>query len=202
MLNPLELEYPMARAAQAATPVLPRLDRTHLLAIDFEASCLPRDGRSFPIEVGVSDIHGNSCAWLIRPMPEWRDWTWSREAEALHGISREQLQEEGVEASRVLESLAAVVGPARVISDSHLDDVWLRQLAESAGAPRPFRVGHIANVLDELGSRAEDMARAETALSAHIFRRHHARDDARRLAMLAGLLMETATVPAVPALAA
>lgn len=202
MLNPLELEYPRAQVAQAAMPALPLLDRTRLLAIDFEASCLPRDGRSFPIEVGVSDIHGNSCAWLIRPVPEWRDWTWSREAEALHGISREQLEEEGVEASRVLEALAAVVGPARVISDSHLDDVWLRQLAEAAGAPRPFRVGHIANVLDELGTGAEDMAKAESALSAHIFRRHYARDDARRLAMLTGLLMETPAIPTVQPLAA
>ena len=29
-----------------------------LIALDFEASCLPRHGRSYPIEIGIADEHG------------------------------------------------------------------------------------------------------------------------------------------------
>nr|MEC6700676.1 hypothetical protein [Sphingobium sp. SJ10-10] len=36
------------------------------VTIDFEVSCLPHHGRSFPIEVGIADSQG-SRAWLIRP---------------------------------------------------------------------------------------------------------------------------------------
>lgn len=73
---------------------------TSLLAIDFEASCLPRHGRSFPIEVGVADGEGWSRAWLISPHADWDDWHWTSEAENEHGITREQNDRDGLPAAR------------------------------------------------------------------------------------------------------
>ena len=37
-----------------------------IVTIDFEASCLPQRGRSYPIEVGIAGNKG-SLAWLIQP---------------------------------------------------------------------------------------------------------------------------------------
>ena len=55
------------------------------MAIDFEASCLPRHGRSFPIEVGIAG-GGIARSWIIRPHAAWAGWDWTAEAEALHGL--------------------------------------------------------------------------------------------------------------------
>lgn len=81
------------------------------VAIDFEANCLPRHGRSFPIEVWVTDGRGVR-SWLIRPVAERRAWDCTNEALALHGISPER----------------------RVVADSSLDSYWWRMLAGGAGA--------------------------------------------------------------------
>ena len=53
--------------------------------IDFEASCLPEAGESYPIEVALAKVDGSTRSWLIRPSPEWQFWDWSSEAEHLHG---------------------------------------------------------------------------------------------------------------------
>ena len=67
-----------------------------LIALDFEASCLPRHGRSYPIEIGIADEHGLIRSWLIRPPDAWAGWGWTQEAERLHGISKEQLARDGL----------------------------------------------------------------------------------------------------------
>lgn len=163
-----------------------------ILTLDFEASCLPCRGRSFPIEVGVSDLHGNARSWLIRPMPEWRDWYWSSSAEALHGIRREQLEREGLPAAEVLALLAAATAGARVIADSYLDGQWLRTLADAAGREPPIALDHIASLLDELGTTPSDMRIAEEVVANSNLRRHRAREDAQRLGLLAGVLVTVA----------
>ena len=61
----------MASSVQSALPIL---------AVDFEASCLPRHGRSYPIEVGIANENGTARSWLIRPAVLWEGWTWTEEA--------------------------------------------------------------------------------------------------------------------------
>lgn len=163
-----------------------------LLAIDFEASCLPSAGRSYPIELGLSDTDGNARSWLIRPAPEWRDWHWCAEAEALHGISREQLEAEGLPAAEVMQALLGEIDGAWLMADSYLDAEWLRTLAEAGGMVASPSVGHIVSLMDVLETTRADVATAEARLAAYAFRRHRARDDARRLALLAGGLMDAA----------
>ena len=87
-----------------------------LIALDFEASCLPRHGRSYPIEIGIADEHGLIRSWLIRPPDAWAGWGWTQEAERLHGISKEQLARDGLPPARVVAELEPYVRGARVIA--------------------------------------------------------------------------------------
>jgi hypothetical protein len=102
---------------------------TPILTLDFEASCLPKHGRSFPIEVGISDLRGVSRSWLIQPHDSWRTWAWTAEAERLHGLDRGQLEREGLPADQVLAALAGAVDGAYVVADCDLDADWLKTLA-------------------------------------------------------------------------
>ena len=45
-------------------------DFVTIIAIDFEASCLPRHGRSYPIEVGVAG-DGIERSWIIAPSADF-----------------------------------------------------------------------------------------------------------------------------------
>jgi len=165
-----------------------------LTTIDFEASCLPRHGRSFPIEVGISADGFTARAWLIRPHDDWAGWTWSDEAEALHGITRAQLDREGLPAAVVLAELTAAVGGGAVLADSVLDAYWLETLAAAAGRSSPFRIDHVRGIIDALGAGPEAIIRAKAVADATTLTRHRAGEDARWLARFVTAL--EATVPA------
>lgn len=152
------------------------------LAIDFEASCLPARGRSYPIEVGISDNRGNARSWLIRPDAAWADWCWTEEAERLHGLSREDLFASGQPAAQVLAELNAQIGHAQAIADSDLDARWLQTLAQAAGIAPQFRITHLSEILDPLmPSRAAVRIADEQAAKIGTLR-HRAAQDARYLA--------------------
>lgn len=166
--------------------------------IDFEASCLPEYGQSFPIEVAVARTDGSSRAWLIRPTDAWRTWDWSAEAEALHGISRSQLDEDGLPPSQVLAELTAFVADGDVYADADLDQYWLETLWAGAyqadrAAPRPplpFPVRYLGELLVERGyTRAQVVAALEEAKRC-LPKEHLAREDAKRLALVVRLLEE------------
>lgn len=161
-----------------------------LLTLDFEASCLPRHGRSFPIEVAIADLSGRTRSWLIRPDPAWSDWGWTAEAEALHGLNRELLYAEGMDVRAVLAELADAVGGREVFADHHLDSCWLNTLAEAAGQRPPFRVSHVASLLDRWQPTASTMEAAVINADALVPHRHRAAADARWLSIVVrGLLV-------------
>ncbi|MEA3539237.1 MAG: hypothetical protein U9R73_08940 [Pseudomonadota bacterium] len=153
-----------------------------IVTIDFEASCLPRHGRSFPIEVGIAHTDGRARSWLIQPVPEWSEWGWTEEAQSLHGITRQQLDRDGLPIAQVLAELTEAVAGWRVFADSHLDAGWLDTLANAARTPRPFRIEHIEALVDRFGATPEDIAAAQSCLAGETFVRHRAGDDARWLA--------------------
>jgi hypothetical protein len=154
-----------------------------VLTVDFEASCLPRHGRSFPIEVGIADASGRTWSWLIKPEPEWLKWDWTREAELLHGISLRCLVEEGHSSSEVMRQLNAVAGGQRVIADHYLDAQWLQTLSAGAGLPPDFRIEHVSGVIEGLQPPSSAVERAIAASNALVPRRHRAGPDALWLAM-------------------
>lgn len=156
--------------------------------IDFEASCLPSYGQSYPIEVAIARIDGTSHSWLIRPSPKWRFWDWSEEAEALHGISREQLQREGLPPEQVLAELAEAVADCQVYADADLDAHWLEVLALAVGEPVPFTVQYLGEFLVERGFTRPQVVSALEEAKRQLPREHSARDDASRLALMLRLL--------------
>jgi len=154
------------------------------IAIDFEASCLPQHGRSFPIEVGIATADGRSRSWLIRPHPLWADWQWSDDAQALHGLTLNRLHEEGLEVAEVAARLREAVGDTVLIADSVLDDYWSRTLFEAAGDPAHLPVTTLG-ALPRF--RAVDPDRLQAAVASadrNRKNRHRAADDARWLARL------------------
>ncbi len=104
-----------------------------IVFLDFEASGLGK--RSFPIEVGWVGEDGSEESHLIRPAPDWEEW--DREAEAIHGLSRERLAREGephgAVARRMVERLS---GQDLYASAPSWDGQWLSRLLRAAGLPR------------------------------------------------------------------
>lgn len=154
-----------------------------ILTIDFEASCLPKHGRSFPIEVGIA-AGGMARSWLIRPHEDWAGWDWTSEAEALHGLNRAQVEALGQPASFVMAELASAVAGYRVVADSSIDQYWLDTLAAAAGVVAPFSIDHVSVVLDERGADEDRITAAVAFADAAHPERHRAASDALWLAAL------------------
>ncbi|WP_375452134.1 transcriptional regulator [uncultured Devosia sp.] len=141
--------------------------------LDFEASSLSK--QSYPIEVGWVLEDGTGEGHLIRRAPEWHDW--DNKAEALHGISREQLLRDGTPHELVCARLIEIfAGNIVYASAPSWDGHWLSMLLRAAGHPRHLlrlkdteetfveaaqaRVGpkHAANRIAEARTRSEARA--------------------------------------------
>lgn len=152
-----------------------------MLTIDFEASCLPRHGRSYPIEVGLAG-GGMVRSWLIRPHESWAGWDWTQEAEGLHGLTRARIEQDGQPVETVLAALAAATQGHSVVADSLIDQYWLDTMATAAGMPSPFRITHVATVMDEQRAGPDRVAAAVAFADAQGALRHRAGGDALWLA--------------------
>ncbi len=100
--------------------------------IDIEASGLHID--SYPIEVAIL-LNGKLYSWLIKPEYSWKYW--SKTAENMHGISKEELLQKGLPARQVADELNNTLGATNglLYSDaSEWDAGWLRKLYEDVGA--------------------------------------------------------------------
>lgn len=111
----------------------------NLLVIDFEASGL-RKG-SWPIELGMGwkDAGGHWIieSKLIRPHPTWSMDLWDAEAEAVHGIHREEL-ETAPSRQEVAEWYLDMAKGREVTSDfPDYDGVWASLLIEPEIIPDP-----------------------------------------------------------------
>lgn len=158
--------------------------------IDFEASCLPEYGQSFPIEVAIARIDGQSCAWLIRPAPAWQYWDWSPDAENLHGISREMLDREGLPPAEVLAGMLDFVRDCDVYADADLDQYWLEVLCHAAGLPLPFPVRYLGELLQKRGYTRPQVVASLDEAKRRLPKEHLAREDAKRLALSVKLLFD------------
>jgi hypothetical protein len=153
--------------------------------LDFEASSLSDD--SYPIEVGWVLEDGREEEHLIRPAPGWTDWDPS--AEAMHGLSRDELLAKGephdAVARRVLDALSS---HTVYVSAPSWDGKWLSVLLRAADLPRHsmrFRDSDEAMIeaareagLDE--AVAVDLVESMRRAAAGRPVRHHALDDARQ----------------------
>ena len=172
-----------------------------ILTIDFEASCLPRHGRSFPIEVGIAG-GGWAQSWLIRPDESWAGWDWTDEAQKLHGLTLDRVQREGLPVEAVLDRLVAVMDGCRAVADSVIDQYWLETLAQAAGEPAPFMIDHVSMLLDEYGAGESRIAAAVAYADAcHPIRHRAAYDAAWLSALLDHVAGKSHLLPAMPVMA-
>nr|WP_237182144.1 transcriptional regulator [Roseomonas marmotae] len=89
----------------------------------------------FPVEVGWAAEDGTEESHLIRPAPDWEEW--SEEAERVHGIPLERLRREGEPHDRVARRmLEALTGHELYASAPSWDGQWNSRLLRAAGLPR------------------------------------------------------------------
>lgn len=101
--------------------------------LDFEASSLGKN--SYPIEIAWVFETGEGESHLIRPAPTWLDW--DGEAEAIHHISREALEERGEPHQQVAERMVEVLsGHDLYASAPSWDGKWMSVLLRAAALPR------------------------------------------------------------------
>lgn len=150
--------------------------------LDFEASSLSK--QSYPIEVGWVYEDGAGEGYLIKPAPGWSDW--DAAAEAVHGISRQQLEREGTAHETVCARLIEVFeGNVVYASAPSWDGHWLSMLLRAAGRPRHLLrlkdsdVVFTAAATARGGLAAERVVRARQAIDAEPVA-HRALADARR----------------------
>lgn len=118
--------------------------------LDVEASGLLQPD-SYPIEVGWADTLGNSDSLLIRPCDTWSHW--DRHAEALHGITRDQLLEEGIPVAEATHRLNEMLGLETVYCDAlEYDGFWLSRLFEAAEVERAFTLADVHQLHSVLGA--------------------------------------------------
>ncbi|MFV8572182.1 hypothetical protein ACNQ6O_13330 [Marinobacter sp. SBS5] len=113
--------------------------------IDFEASSLDLIA-SYPIEVGVCLADGVQHSWLIDPHKTWHDW--SSGAEAIHGITRQELEGNGLHVSQVAAKLNEIL-PEQVFCDAWtFDSFWLHRLFRAAGVTPAFQLESVSMLLN------------------------------------------------------
>ena len=144
--------------------------------IDFEASGL--GNATYPIEVAWSLPDGTVREFLIRREAEWTYW--QPEAEAVHRISREELQAKGRPSDEICELLVRDLDGKEVYADGGLcDELWLKQLLAAGKCETPI---HLQRCIPELFfpkmSKADREEIQEKAWGA-VGPRHRAGNDVR-----------------------
>lgn len=144
--------------------------------VDIEASGLHFD--SYPIEIAVL-VNGLLHVWLIKPESSWTHWC--NKAEALHGISRGKLKEEGVPASVVVDELTDVLSDASgvIYSDAdRWDEDWLSTLFFTCRKQPPVKVLSIFDLMSD-DQKCMFNTTKEDLCSTVEYRQHRALDDVK-----------------------
>lgn len=147
------------------------------IIIDVEASGFGRG--SYPIEVGLALADGSRHCYLVIPARNWNHW--DDEAEKIHGISREALFSHGRPVQDIAWRLNELLHNRQVYSDAWSHDMsWLGKLYDAANMHQTFRIGDIAELIDEEQRRRWDATKSSVMASLDL-QRHRASGDARIL---------------------
>ncbi|RMR62249.1 exonuclease domain-containing protein [Pseudomonas cichorii] len=103
--------------------------------IDFEASGIAPD--SYPIEVAVVS-RNTSFNSLIKPARYWTHWSF--DAQDMHGLSQDQLREQGDTPNAVARRMNQLFSGRVLCSDSPQDGFWLDVLYEAADLLPTFQL--------------------------------------------------------------
>lgn len=145
--------------------------------IDIEASGF--GAGSYPIEVGYYLPGGEMYCALIRPEPGWTHWDPS--AEAVHGVSRDILEQHGQPAQDIALHLNRVFRGQKIYSDSWgLDYSWLARMYDAVDLVPTYQLHDLRELLSDCQQAAWHGIRERVELRLQL-RRHRASGDARTL---------------------
>ena len=132
---------------------------------------------SYPIEFGFVLANGESHCMLVRPEPDWQHW--DKQAEALHGISRQTLLGYGKPIIYVANCLNRYLSQEKVYCDAWGNDSsWLALLFDAAGIKQLFKLESIHALLSESQQASWHETKQQIELQLSI-KRHRASSDAR-----------------------
>jgi hypothetical protein len=162
--------------------------------IDVEASGF--GAGSYPIEVGFILPDGIAKCYLIRPEPDWTHWDGA--AEALHGISRQVLSEQGHDIRAIATILNTHLKGLDVYSDAWGNDqTWIAWLFEAAGVRQLFRVRHLRQLMTD--EQVDDWDRVKSQVVEEMgVVRHRASMDARILQTTFTRTLQAGAAPGHP----
>ncbi len=145
--------------------------------LDVEASGFGQG--SYPLEIGLVLPDGTPHCFLIMPARGWK--AWDREAEKVHGISREVVETHGRPVEEVAWRLNGLLYGQTVYSDAWSFDMsWVGKLFDKVGMPQTFEVAALSELLSEAQQRVWDDTRRRVEHELDL-RRHRASGDARIL---------------------
>ncbi|WP_371195599.1 hypothetical protein [Glaciecola sp. SC05] len=120
---------------------------------------------SYPIEIGVVLPDGRRFCKLIKPFSQWQFW--DTDAQKIHGISYQELTENGEEPIAVCLALNEFARDMTLYSDAWVvDHPWLVKLYAQSAVPMAFSISAIEMVLTESQMSiwdAEKLAIVETS---------------------------------------
>jgi hypothetical protein len=155
--------------------------------IDLEASGL--GSKSWPVEVAWTFTEGPPAAFLIRPDDAWPDEAWEEGAEALHGISRDDLRRNGLGVREVCAALNEALAGTEVYSDApDWDGFWLIRLFAAGGVRQEFSIHDYGKLVGPIiAGHGEEILERAARLAP---RRHRAAADVTHLQTLYRLARE------------
>lgn len=121
-------------------------DRALPLIIDVEASGFGPD--SYPIEIGVALDEGKKYCSLVLPAPDWTHW--DDEAEKVHRVSRDILEEYGKPMQDVARELNDLLQNKTVYTDGWVvDKPWISKLFDTCRISAEFTTSSLEMILSE-----------------------------------------------------
>lgn len=142
--------------------------------LDIEASGF--GAHSYPIEVGVVRSDGERYCKLIKPFDDWDFWQDS--AQDVHGISRADLYEYGINGTQICLELNAFLANEVAYSDGWVvDSPWLSTLFERSQVQMQFTLSSLELILKEAQMEQWHTVKDEVIDSLSLAR-HRASNDA------------------------
>lgn len=118
--------------------------------VDVESSGLHDD--SYPIQFGWCGMDLKSSVVLVKPEPGWTRSLFDPASYGIHGISYDEVMENGRDASEVARLLNAELGGKAAISDSYLwDGFWTTRLSDATNVPLMFGYNDFGKMAENFG---------------------------------------------------
>lgn len=142
--------------------------------IDIEASGFGR--YSYPIEIGIVLPDQKCFCTIIRPAEAWTYW--DDAAEAVHGITRELLQDKGKAPDEVADKLNQLLKGTKIYTDAWGHDIsWIGKLYDLTNRPQLFTLDSLRGLMTEQQATLWHPTKERVITELHLVR-HRASTDA------------------------